>query len=90
MRCIIVGRQGCCVSSHQLTRLLIIAPAPCRRFVPVLGSELVRGKDEEALSREQRALVRLLPCSASEPSLLLSAMSRASSRLRRACGPARN
>ncbi|KAI7846355.1 hypothetical protein COHA_000192 [Chlorella ohadii] len=27
------------------------------KFVPVLGSELVRGKEEEALSREQRALV---------------------------------
>ncbi len=34
----------------------------CCRFVPVLGSELVRGKEEEALSREQRALVRLLCC----------------------------
>lgn len=27
----------------------------------MLGSELVRGADEEALSREQRALVRFLP-----------------------------
>ena len=29
-----------------------------RRYTPVLGTELIQGKEEEELSREQRALVR--------------------------------